>query len=171
METMTAGTQEASKEAEVPKEIAEAAAAEKALKSEKETEARTEAKVEPKAETKKETPKKTAKKGGKQVAKGQKLESLKDFVKGIRGSRPSKKAGAKVGQTRTMDADAKKSTALKALLRAMTTRGWKPSKGGVYTLASHKVSTETDGHYVVVDKKYQLALGKGAILELDSYMG
>lgn len=158
-------------ELEPPKEIAEAIKAEEKAEAIK-TEGKAEAKAPKKATAK--APKKTAEKKaagkGDKAAVGKKLESLKDFVKGVRGASP-KKAGAKAGQSRTMGKDAKKSMALKALLRAMANRGWKSGKSGVYTLSGHKVATETDGHFVVVDSKYQLALGKGAIIELDSYMG
>lgn len=87
------------------------------------------------------------------------LKNLGDFVSAAKGA---KTGGGKLSP------QAKNSRAEKALLRAMTKRGWKATKEG-YRLGSHTV-TITGKDHVVVDGTYTLQLGKGAINELDAYL-
>lgn len=89
------------------------------------------------------------------------LKNLGDFVNAAKEARV-KTGGGKLSP------QAKNSRAEKALLRAMTKRGWKATKEG-YRLGSHTV-TITGKDHVVVDGTYTLQLGKGAINELDAYL-
>ena len=83
---------------------------------------------------------------------------------------PEKKAGAK--KSRVVSAASAKSFAAKRLAMAMINpkRGWKEAKPGVYEKGGHSVSFNTDGHFVEVDGKFQLALGQGAIKLLDKHL-
>ena len=74
------------------------------------------------------------------------------------------------GGKRPLSPEARKSRALKALIGAMETRGFQSKGAGVFELKGTKVSTKQEGSEVIIDGKYSLALGKGAIVELDSYM-
>lgn len=106
-----------------------------------------------------------AKKKEKKEAKVQeertKLQNLGEFVSAAKEARV-KSGGGKLSP------QAKRSRAEKALLAAMTRRGWKQTKEG-YQLSSHTV-TLTGKDNVLVDGEYTLQLGKGAINELDAYM-
>ncbi len=73
---------------------------------------------------------------------------------------------------RVVSAASAKSFAAKRLAMAMINpkRGWKEAKPGVYEKGAHSVSFNTDGHFVEVDGKFQLALGQGAIKLLDKHL-
>lgn len=119
---------------------------------EKEWKARAKAKA-PKAKAK---VKPKAKKG-----KVSTLASLSDFLQGVKGTTLTS------GRTEA----GRKSQALKALYRALANRGW-TSKGMSMVKGKHEVRPNTGIDFgVVVDNKYALSLGKGAILEVDAYMG
>ena len=83
---------------------------------------------------------------------------------------PKKETGAK--KTRVVSAASAKSFAAKRLAMAMINpkRGWKEAKPGIYEKGGHSVSFNTDGHFVEVDGKFQLALGQGAIKLLDKHL-
>lgn len=77
------------------------------------------------------------------------------------------------GGKRPLNPVARKSRATKALVGAMLTRNWIDKGKGVYTLNGVTVNTDTKEFEVEIKdgvKSYALALGKGAIIELDSYM-
>lgn len=74
------------------------------------------------------------------------------------------------GGKRPLNPVARKSRALKALVKAMETRGFVGDGKGKYSLSGVEVNTTLAGFEVQVDNKYLLSLGKGAINELDSYM-
>ena len=77
------------------------------------------------------------------------------------------------GGKRPLNPIARKSRATKALIGAMVKRDWIYKGNGIYELNGVKVNTDTPDFKVnMVDgkKSYALALGKGAIIELDSYM-
>lgn len=165
--------QQVGTDTQVPKEIAEAIEGKVPseevkleTKAPEKVEAKTEAKAPEKAKPPKKAAKKTAKKanGGKKLAGG-KAEAIADFVRGVRGAKAPK---AKAGQPKARSDASKRSYALKRLLGAMATRGWKAGKGGEFTLAGHKVLTETKGHFVMVEPgKHHVSLGQGAIIEVD----
>lgn len=90
------------------------------------------------------------------------LKNLGDFVSAAKEARVKTGGGKLLSQ-------AKNSRAEKALLKAMTRRGWKRTRDNEYKLSSHTVTTTGKDH-VLVDGEYTLQLGKGAINELDSYM-
>lgn len=96
----------------------------------------------------------------KKVSKG--LKNLGDFVSAAKEAKV-KSGGGKLSP------QAKRGRAEKALLTAMTRRGWKRTQDNEYKLSSHTVTTTGKDH-VLVDGEYTLQLGKGAINELDSYM-
>ena len=119
-----------------------------------------EAKQEAIAEAMNEPKSKKAKGKVKAKGKGTQLASLSDFVKGVKGARLAS------GHT----PQGKKTQALKALYRALERRGW-TVKGDSMTLGTHRVQPLSGLDFAVsVDNKYQLALGKGAILEVDAYI-
>ena len=95
-------------------------------------------------------------------AKKAKLQNLSEFV----GA--AKKARVKTGGGK-LSPQAKRSRAEKALLTAMSRRGWKKTQDNEYKLSSHTV-TLTGKNDVLIDGEYVLQLGKGAINELDAYM-
>jgi hypothetical protein len=77
------------------------------------------------------------------------------------------------GGKRPLNPVARKSRATKALVGAMLNRGWAGKGNGVYELSGVKVQVNTNKFAVEIHdgkKSYELALGKGAIIELDSYM-
>ncbi len=95
-------------------------------------------------------------------AKKAKLQNLGDFVSAAKAAKV-KTGGGKLSP------QAKRSRAEKALLTAMSRRGWKKTQDNEYKLSSHTV-TLTGKNDVLVDGEYVLRLGKGAINELDAYM-
>lgn len=90
------------------------------------------------------------------------LQNLGDFVNAAKEARVKSGGGKLLPQ-------AKRSRAEKALLTAMSRRGWKRTQDNEYKLSSHTV-TLTGKDTVIVDGEYTLQLGKGAINELDAYM-
>jgi hypothetical protein len=74
------------------------------------------------------------------------------------------------GGKRPLNPVARKSRALKAFTKALENRRFHTDGKGFYTLSGVTVDTNQPGFKVLVDNKYTLALGKGAINELDSYM-
>ena len=105
--------------------------------------------------------KKTKKEAKAQVKRGG-LQNLSEFVSAAKDAKV-KTGGGKLSP------QAKNSRAEKALLKAMSRRGWKRAQDNEYKLSSHTVTTTGKDH-VLVDGEYTLQLGKGAINELDSYM-
>ena len=80
---------------------------------------------------------------------------------------------ATTGGKRTLTSEGRKSRATIALVTAMARRQWKETSQGVYVLNSVTVDTNTPDFAVKVQdkgKEYSLTLGKGAIIELDSFM-
>jgi len=80
---------------------------------------------------------------------------------------------ANTGGKRTLTTAGRKSRATIALTTAMMRRNWVETKEGIYTLNSVTVNTNTPDFSVKVtdsNKEYSLTLGKGAIIELDSFM-
>lgn len=111
----------------------------------------------------------------KQTGKTTSVSSLEEKIAADRKAAPEtktpgKEAGAK--KSRVVSAASAKSFAAKRLAMAMVNpkRGWKESKPGVYEKSGHSVSFNTDGHFVEVDGKFQLALGQGAIKLLDKHL-
>ena len=79
------------------------------------------------------------------------------------------------GGKKKLTPEGRKSRATKALTSAMMRRQWVDEGNGMYTLNSVSVNTKNPDFTVdicdrKVNKTYSLALGKGAIRELDSYM-
>lgn len=77
------------------------------------------------------------------------------------------------GGKRPLNPVARKSRATKALVGAMLKRDWIDQGKGVYALKGVQVNIDTPDFQVeITDNKkvYSLALGKGAIIELDSFM-
>jgi len=80
---------------------------------------------------------------------------------------------ATTGGKRKLTTEGRKSRATIALTTAMMRRNWVETKEGIYTLNSVTVDTNTPDFAVKVQdkgKEYSLTLGKGAIIELDSFM-
>jgi len=80
---------------------------------------------------------------------------------------------ATTGGKRTLTSEGRKSRATIALTTAMLRRNWIEGSQGIYTLNSVTVDTNTPDFAVKVKdkgKEYSLTLGKGAIIELDSFM-
>lgn len=92
------------------------------------------------------------------------------IAKDRKGAPTEKGAGAK--KSRVVSEASAKSFAAKRLAMAMVNpkRGWKEAKPGIYEKGGHSVSFNTDGHFVEVDGKFQLALGQGAIKLLDKHL-
>lgn len=88
------------------------------------------------------------------------LASLSDFLQGVKGTTLTS------GRTEV----GRKNQALKALYRALVNRGWS-AKGLSMVKGKHTVTPNSGVDFgVVVDGKYSLSLGKGAILEVDAYV-
>ena len=80
---------------------------------------------------------------------------------------------ATTGGKRTLTSEGRKSRATIALTTAMLRRQWREGEKGIYALKGVQVNTNTPDFAVkVIDKgkEYSLTLGKGAIIELDSFM-
>ena len=92
--------------------------------------------------------------------KNEKTITLQEKVKEMKKDAP--RAG--------ITAEGKKSRALKALTGAMEKRGWEEKEQGIYELSGVCVNTNQQKPEVIIDNKYVLNLGKGAIKELDAYM-
>lgn len=79
----------------------------------------------------------------------------------------------KNGGQMKLSSEGRKSRAVKSFCAALDRRGWIPGVAGVYTHGSVTVDTRTQDFTVLVQdrfKTYVLALGKGAIKNLDQYM-
>lgn len=77
------------------------------------------------------------------------------------------------GGSMKLSTEGRKSRAVSSFCRALERRKWIPGVSGVYTCSGITIDTRTQGFHVLVQdrfKTYRLALGKGAIKELDKYM-
>lgn len=91
----------------------------------------------------------------------------------LRSVNKTKKDKAKKVTGSRLSIEGKNSNAHKRLAGAMVTRGWIINgSANIARKDGHEVnfSQAVGKGFVTIDKKYQLSLGKGAIVELDTFM-